>query len=653
MNSANVDSILALRGPIIIFGAGGFIGARLAETLLKHRNDILAVTHQNDIPWRLSKVGIKNLVKCDQTNRAEVYHIFAHKKPRTVFAFAAYGAYARQVDFDQIYQTNFLGVLNLLSASKEFGVDAFVHAGSSSEYGTNSDGPSEDALTRPNSDYSVSKVAASQLISFFANHNNVPAVNLRFYSIYGPFEEGDRLIPKLIEYGRNKKYPPLVNPNICRDFVYVDDAINAAILSARPMQPNIYGQSLNIASGRQTTLQQLVELSRTHFQIQTEPVWGSMPNRGWDLTKWNGNPKKAADLIGWSPTTDLETGFALTSEWFLQLLDPSKSAGTEIQGTPMFDRITAVIACYKDGQAVPIMYERLVASFAAIGCDYEIIFVNDCSPDNSAEVISAICAKDYRVTMIEHSRNFGSQSAFISGMEIATGNAVVLLDGDLQDPPELIPEFFAQWKQGFDVVYGRRTAREATFFLQLAYKGFYRLLRFMAEIPIPVDAGDFSLMDRRVVKEILAMPERDQFLRGLRAWVGFRQIGIPYTRPERMFGVTTNNLRKNFWWARKAIFSFSYAPLEWLVFGSMTFMIIAISAIVVQIIYRIMFPDIPHGIPTIIILVLFFGALNMSAFAILGEYIGKILQESKGRPRFVRSRLVIAGREIDPQVGPR
>ena len=186
-------------------------------------------------------------------------------------------------------------------------------------------------------------------------------------------------------------------------------------------------------------------------------------------------------------------------------------------------KISAVIACYRDAPAVPFMHQRLVKTFAEIGCDYEIIFVNDGSPDDSEEVIRRITAEDRRVLGISHARNFGSQAAFRSGMDVATKNACVLLDGDLQDPPELIEQFVAQWRQGYDVVYGRRVKREAPLYMQLAYKAFYRVFDRFSYIRIPHDAGDFSLMDRRVVDALLRFPERDLFLRGTRAYAGFRQ----------------------------------------------------------------------------------------------------------------------------------
>jgi dolichol-phosphate mannosyltransferase len=171
--------------------------------------------------------------------------------------------------------------------------------------------------------------------------------------------------------------------------------------------------------------------------------------------------------------------------------------------SPSRKKLSAVIACYRDAQAVPFMYERLIDVFHKIDVDYEIIFVNDKSPDNASEVLAELAERDKNVVVITHTRNFGSQNAFTSGMRIATGDAVVLLDGDLQDPPELIESFFNKWEEGYDIVYGVRIKRQTTLFLQMAYKVFYRIFRLSSYVHIPLDAGDFSLIDRRAVEVLI------------------------------------------------------------------------------------------------------------------------------------------------------
>jgi dolichol-phosphate mannosyltransferase len=290
------------------------------------------------------------------------------------------------------------------------------------------------------------------------------------------------------------------------------------------------------------------------------------------------------------------------------------------------------------------MYQRLKATFAKLNVDHEIVFVNDGSPDDSEEVIRAISQNDRRVRGISHSRNFGSQAAFRSGMEIATKNSCVLLDGDLQDPPELIEAMVAKWREGYDVVYGRRVKRQAPLLMQFAYKAFYRLFDYFSYVRIPHDAGDFSLMDKRVVQAVLTFPERDLFLRGVRAYTGFRQTGIDYTRPERMFGVTTNSLFKNIGWAKKGILSFSYAPLN--ILSASGFILLAASGLLVllQIAARLLFPgSAPKGATTLLIAILFFGSMNLFAVSLVGEYVAKIFEEVKRRPHFIRRSVIKEG----------
>ena len=304
-------------------------------------------------------------------------------------------------------------------------------------------------------------------------------------------------------------------------------------------------------------------------------------------------------------------------------------------------RISAIIACYRDAPAIPIMHQRLETVFHRIDVEYEIIFVNDCSPDNASEVLEALAASNPQVTVIEHSRNFGSQNAFTSGMRIATGDAVVLLDGDLQDPPELIEEFYKKWNEGYEVVYGKRIKREATLFLRVAYKLFYRLFRAMSYVAIPLDAGDFSLLDRRVVDALNDLPETNRFLRGLRAWVGFRQIGVPYLRPERMFGRTTNSLWRNIGWARKAVFSFSYIPLELITWIAALCVGVSLVGTIGQLIVRIFYPDLsPSGFTTLIVLILFIGGVQMLCLGIIGSYLSHIYDEIKRRPPFIVDRIL-------------
>jgi glycosyltransferase involved in cell wall biosynthesis len=299
-------------------------------------------------------------------------------------------------------------------------------------------------------------------------------------------------------------------------------------------------------------------------------------------------------------------------------------------------KLSAIIACYRDAPAVPVMYERLRKTFTELGADYEIVFVNDGSPDNAREVLSELACRDPKVVVINHTRAFGSQSAFTSGMRLATGDAVVLLDGDLQDPPELIAQFVERWHDGFDVVYGVRVERETTTLMRPAYKLFYRIFRRLSYVSIPLDAGDFGLLDRRVVDALNDLPESHRFVRGLRAWVGFRQTGVPYVRPERMFGRTTNSFVRNVGWARRAIVSFSYVPLDLIAWLALVTVGFSFAGLALQLLLRVFDPSLaPRGFTTLIAGMLFIGGVQLLCLAIIGSYVAHIYEESKHRPPFL------------------
>jgi len=640
------EKIRKLDGPIFIFGASGFIGANIINDIFTVRDDCFAITHNTNSAWRLKLLDVpfKNILHCDITSSISVKNIFEQYKPKTVFNLAAYGAYSKQSDVRLIYETNVNGTVNILDNCAD--VSAYIHAGSSSEYGTNSAAPQESDALEPNSHYAASKVSAAYIIQYYGRFKNVAAVNLRLYSVYGFWEEPDRLVPVMIEKARQGTYPNLVEKDISRDFVYITDTVEAFVDAALNIKKEIHGNSYNICTGKKTTLEQLVDLVKDEFRIGATPVWGNMQNRKWDLKDWYGNPDNTSKDLNWTVKTDLREGLRKTYNWHESIgyIDTVLPA---FKNTKLNAKITAIVACYKDAQAIPVMYDRLVKMFNETKIRYEIIFVNDCSPDDSEAVIAEIAAKDNNVIGITHSRNFGSQSAFLSGMEISTGDAVVLMDGDLQDPPEIIPAFYEKWMEGYDVVYGKRVKREMSFFMNLVYKGFYRIFSSISYIKIPVDAGDFSIIDKKVVRELIALPETEVFLRGLRAWVGFKQTGVDYVRPERMFGKSTNNWRKNIGWAKKAIFSFSFVPLELLSYLGFILTGVSFLAIVAQIIAKVLYPDVPHGTTTVIVLILFFGGVQLLAVSILGEYLSKIFEETKSRPKFIRRSVIFKGKSLD------
>ena len=643
--------IESLIGPILVIGASGFIGANLLRRCLMSRDDVIGTFFTGD-SWRLNEIPAANITFLNLQDPLSVQTVLLRVRPRTVFDCSSFGAYSFEQDFDRIHSTNYLSFIQMMEQVSDKGLAAYVHAGSSSEYGLNASATTETATLIPNSHYAVSKAATSQAITYYGKLRGIPVVNLRLFSVYGPYEDSSRLIPVLCEQSLHSKLPLFARQEVTRDFIHSDDVVVAFIDAALQMCPEIAGDSFNIGTGVQTSLASLASLARQLFDIEDEPQFSPGAGRAWDTENWYANPDKAREILGWTAKIGLKEGLVATRTWwqgYLEQVDFSKLTKKE---QPRLEKksVSAVVACYKDGQAIPIMHERLVEVFNKLGLDYEIIFVNDCSPDNSTDVIREISALDPHVIGIMHTRNFGSQAAFRSGMELASKESCVLLDGDLQDPPELIEDFVREWRGGADVVYGRRIKREMPIVLEACYRSFYRLFAVLSEVPIPKDAGDFSLMDRTVVYWILQCQERDAFLRGLRAFVGFKQVGVDYVRPERMFGVTTNNWIKNIGWAKKGIFSFSRTPLHLLTtLGGITSAgMVCLS--VYSVMVRIMVPEtVPRGLTFISLLIMFFGSLSLLGIGLLGEYIGKIFEETKARPPFIRHNLRVRG-EVRPAV---
>ena len=639
--------IRALRGPVLVTGASGFVGANLFKMLAAVRNDVYAVV-QRDKVWRLAEVMDERVIAVDINDYAATKNLVNSVNPQTVFDCVAYGAYSFEEDTNLIYQTNFQAIVNLVSLLATRPFSAFIHAGSSSEYGTNCAAPSEDSVCEPNSPYAVSKVAIAGYLRFMGKQREFPCVNLRLYAVYGPLEDTSRLFPNLIRQALAGNLPPFVDPHTSRDFIHVDEVCAAFIMAAAKMHPGLYGENFNIGTGIKTTIAELADVARHVFDVAAKPQFGAMKGRAWDLADWYADPRKAIEHLGWKPHVGLDEGLRSMALWVAQLSDSEMVAASKKNISERKRSVSAIIACYKDVQAIPVMHRRLTDVFRKLGIDYEIIFVNDCSPDDSAQVIRDISAKDPRVIGISHSRNFGSQMAFRSGMELSTKDGVVLLDGDLQDPPELIEEFYARWEEGYDVIYGRRIKREMPWHWGLMYKLFYRAFAMFSYVSIPLDAGDFSLMDRRVVGWLLNCPERDLFVRGLRAYVGFKQVGVDYVRPERMFGRSTNSLIKNIDWAKKGIFSFSNAPLTMLTTVGVISLGLSILAAIVVALLRLLFPDIvPRGVTTLLITILLFGSFNIFAIGLVGEYVAKIMAEVKGRPRLIRAALIRNGKTTE------
>lgn len=299
--------------------------------------------------------------------------------------------------------------------------------------------------------------------------------------------------------------------------------------------------------------------------------------------------------------------------------------------------LSIVVPCYNEEAVLGELHRRLISVLDQVGgSDGEIVYVDDGSADQTALMLQQLQNAESRVRVVSLSRNFGHQIAVTAGLEHTSGDAVVIIDADLQDPPEVIPEMVARWQDGYQVVYGLRARRagETTFKLWTA-KVFYRLINRVSEVEIPLDVGDFRLIDRQVVDVLLEMPERDRFLRGMISWVGFRQVAVIYDRAARHAGVTKYPLLKMLRFAVDSVISFSFAPLRlaiWVGFAAIT---AAVAGIVYALIIRIYTTTWVRGWASIFTAVLFLGGVQLITLGIVGEYVGRIYAEVKLRPLYV------------------
>jgi dolichol-phosphate mannosyltransferase len=303
--------------------------------------------------------------------------------------------------------------------------------------------------------------------------------------------------------------------------------------------------------------------------------------------------------------------------------------------------ISIVAPIYNEVDSITELYRRVSAVMNGLGKPWEIVLVNDGSQDGSTEALHALYeAHPEQVRVIDFARNFGHQTAVTAGMDYAEGEAVILIDADLQDPPEVIPQMVERWEAGYDVVYAIRAKRKGESWLKVFLASlFYRVMYRITDVNIPLDTGDFRLMTRRVVDVVEAMPERHRFIRGMVSWVGFKQTGVEYERDERFAGVTKYPLRKQFRLAWDGITGFSYFPLQLATY--MGFVIAGLSALVIPVVvYLRVFTDTEffEGQATTLTVLLFLGGVQLISLGIIGEYMGRIYNEIKSRPLYIVNR---------------
>lgn len=351
-----------------------------------------------------------------------------------------------------------------------------------------------------------------------------------------------------------------------------------------------------------------------------------------------------AFLDGRVPLLDAADEAAMSVSDFLDLVERARHAGGPVttadlvadgpDGAPeRRPDLSVVVPMYNEEGNLPELLTRLVATLESLGT-YEIVFVDDCSHDRSKELVLEARRSNPNVKLVELARNFGHQSALAAGLDHTTGRGVVLMDADLQDPPEVIPQFVERWNEGFQVVYAVREKRKEGPILRACFFLFYRLLQRISEIDLPLDSGDFCLMDRAVVDALDELPETNRFLRGLRGWVGFSQVGVHYERAERLSGDTKYSIRDRVKFAVDGLLSFSNVPLRLASLTGFLGVVAAILYLGVAVVAKVSGGEVPRGWTSIIFVQLIIGGVQLMIMGVMGEYLARTYQETKRRPLY-------------------
>ena len=305
--------------------------------------------------------------------------------------------------------------------------------------------------------------------------------------------------------------------------------------------------------------------------------------------------------------------------------------------------ISVVVPCFNDHEVVPLTHARLIEVLGSRSdIDLEIVYIDDGSSDNTLATLTNLADQESRAVVVSFTRNFGHQAAVTAGLQYANGDAVVVIDSDLQDPPEVIPAMLDKWREGYEIVYGIRAMRQEGWFKLAAYAVFYRLIRSASQIDIPLDSGDFALLDRKAVDALNMLPERTRYVRGLRAWIGYRQIGIPYERPARAAGQSSYTILKMLRLAIDGITSFTSKPLTIIfylgvlssigsVLGFLAYLVLNLTGAEI---YGRTAHDVP-GFTSIVLLLFLLSGIQLISIGVIGEYVGRIYDEAKGRPLFL------------------
>jgi dolichol-phosphate mannosyltransferase len=639
---------------VLITGGGGFLGAGLARRLLDAGHEVHLLLRPGGSRRRLADLeGRFHAHDADLLDGPAVKRAVAACRPEVVFHLAAEGVHGGR-GLDESVRGNVLATAHLLEALEGHDYRALVHAGSGAEYGPREGAIPEDAPLCPATDYAAAKAAASLLVLAQARRGR-PAVVVRIFGAYGPGEAPARLVPYVMGCCRDGVAARVSAGEQRRDFVFADDVHELLLAAAR--DPSA-GPVLHAGTGQAHRVRDVVEAVRRLCGPGPGPVYGAHQRPG-EPALYLADVARTTDRTGWRPRHDLEAGLHRTWEWFraapaagavsffgarefrppgaAEMAAPpnpdttAASSATEGRMAAEEPWLSLVVPVLDEEEVLGETYAVLTRILAGLGRPYEVIVVDNGSTDRTPGIAAGLCRHDPRWRYLRLSRNFGYQNSITAGMLAAAGEGILVIDADLQDPPELIPQFVARWQEGYDVVYGVRARRVGeplwrTVPTMLAM----RLITWMSdEFKLPAHSGDFRLISRRVRDAFAQLPENNRYVRGLIHWLGFRQVGVPYTRLGRTRGSSKVNWPHLIGFTCNAIINFSIKPVRF--FALLGLGVLGLAAVLAA----LWLPGMAGGMTGVhLLLLLNLGVLGCGVGA-LGEYLAKVHLDGKRRPLFL------------------
>lgn len=538
---------MSLEKSVLIVGALGFIGSHLLRHFHQKGYRVTGLTSGNNtshirVPLHLQPFIVKGQL-------LDFLKHFQIKSFDLIINCASHGNYSWQNDTLATTQ-GFQDLALLLEQCKNTGT-RLINLGSSSEYGENIDFKDEsislDSI-RLLSLYGVTKLAQSQLIAYYGQHYQVACIHLRLFSIYGPLEHPGRLIPTLCQSVIRKKPMTLSKPETQRDFVFIEDLISAIETASMMMRPSHYGRSFNIGSGTPTSLGQIAKLIE-HQYPETPVEWDPKASRNWDLKAWSCDPHLFESEFGWRTQVTFEEGFQETLNFYKMMPDYLFDANCFTNQSD----ISIIITCYNHATEVSELLFELQSTLLPLEVSYEILILDDADPDGSFEKLTPLLAIYPKVTLIRNSRNLGSQYSLLKALKLASGKAVVTMDGDKQDPPEIAGQMIQKWKSGSQLVLAKRVWRQESLLMNLARKVFYRIWQMLSVQEVPLDVGDFCLVSRDLMTPLIEKPPYFFSWRSYRLRLKVEPDIVPYKRPANSQDKSSNSFFKLAKWSLRFI----------------------------------------------------------------------------------------------------